>query len=193
MFFHKPLTSWVLKNSEVSKVALIAFNLWMYFGCKKWTKIITSSNVLQFHFVNSFNMKSQLLTIAWGKPSVNFSKAAMICSLVLVVLKSLLEVPSALRIPSILNPSVAVDEMVSLQTIYLGLVTALSLCSSSVGAHWSIWHIFSYMSYNKKMSEVPKNFSCKSQRYKNVTIELKDEIMEALRVSFWSILFVNNG
>lgn len=78
------------------------------------------------------------LTIAWGNPSVNFENAAITCSLVFVVLKSFVDVPSALLIPSILNPRVAVEEMVSLQTMYLGFVTPFRLCSSSVGAFMSI-------------------------------------------------------
>lgn len=41
------------------------------------------------------------------------------CSCVRVVLKSLLEVPSPRRTPSIRNPRVAVDEMVSRHTMYL--------------------------------------------------------------------------
>lgn len=107
------------------------------FGLQKRTKISYVSAILALQVV---------LTIACGKLSVNSEKALMICSFDLVVLKSLLEVPSDFRIPSIRNPKVAVDDMVSLQTMYLGLVTPFIRCSSSVGAFESIWHIFSYMS-----------------------------------------------
>ena len=50
---------------------------------------------------------------------VKFLKASETCSLVLVVLKSFEEVPSLFFTPSRRNPSVAVDDIVSLQTIYL--------------------------------------------------------------------------
>ena len=60
-----------------------------------------------------------VLTTACGKPYVKSWNACMICSLVLVVLKSLLDFPSLFLIPSIRKPSVAVDDIVSLHTIYL--------------------------------------------------------------------------
>ena len=50
-------------------------------------------------------MKSERLSITW--------------SLVLVVLNSLDDVPSLFLTPSIRKPNVAVDEIVSLQTMYL--------------------------------------------------------------------------
>lgn len=58
-----------------------------------------------------------ILTTTCGNPSVKLWNAAMICSLDLVVLKSLLLVPSEFLIPSILKPRVAVDEIVSLHTM----------------------------------------------------------------------------
>ena len=46
-------------------------------------------------------------------------KASNTCSLFFVVLKSFDDVPSLFFTPSIRKPKVAVDEIVSLQTIYL--------------------------------------------------------------------------
>ena len=60
-----------------------------------------------------------VLTTACGKPFVKSWNACIICSLVFVVLKSLLDFPSLFLIPSIRKPSVAVDDIVSLHTIYL--------------------------------------------------------------------------
>lgn len=54
-----------------------------------------------------------------GNSSVKSWKASMICWRVFVVLKSLLDLPSLLRIPSIRKPKVAVDDIVSLHTMYL--------------------------------------------------------------------------
>lgn len=54
------------------------------------------------------------------------------------------------RRTSIRKPNVAVLEIVSRHTMYLGLVTPLALCSSSLGASGSIWIIFSYMSCREK-------------------------------------------
>lgn len=62
-----------------------------------------------------------VLTTACGKPSVKSMKASLICECVLVVLKSLLDLPSLFLIPSILKPNVAVDEIVSRHTMYLQL------------------------------------------------------------------------
>ena len=55
----------------------------------------------------------------FGDLAMKFSKTLRICSLVLVVLKSLEEVPSLILTPSIRKPNVAVDDIVSLQTMYL--------------------------------------------------------------------------
>lgn len=52
-------------------------------------------------------------------------------------------------IPSILNPSVAVELMVSLHCMYRGLVTARWAFSSSVGASGSTSIIFWYMSLRR--------------------------------------------
>lgn len=51
--------------------------------------------------------------------------------------------------PSILNPSVAVELMVSLHCMYRGLVTARWAFSSSVGASGSTSIIFWYMSFRR--------------------------------------------
>ena len=55
--------------------------------------------------IDEEEMKSERVSITW--------------SLVLVVLNSLEEVPSHFLTPSIRNPKVAVDDIVSLHTIYL--------------------------------------------------------------------------
>ena len=55
--------------------------------------------------IDEAEMKSERLSITW--------------SLVLVVLNSLDDVPSLFLTPSIRKPNVAVDEIVSLQTMYL--------------------------------------------------------------------------
>lgn len=48
---------------------------------------------------------------------------------------------------SIRKPNVAVLDIVSRQTMYLGFVTPLARCSSSFGASLSICIIFSYISF----------------------------------------------
>ena len=58
-------------------------------------------------------------TTALGQPSVNIVTASLTCCRVRVVLKSLLEKPSLLRMPSMRKPRLAVDEMVSRHTMYL--------------------------------------------------------------------------
>ena len=60
-----------------------------------------------------------VLTTACGKPATKSLKACLICSFVFVVLKSLLDFPSLFLMPSIRNPRVAVDDIVSLHTMYL--------------------------------------------------------------------------
>lgn len=110
--------------------------------------------------INTFMVS--MLTTACGNPFVKSLKATMICSFVFVVLKSFEELPSALLIPSIRKPKVAVEDIVSLHTIYRGFVTPFILCSSSVGAPVSIWHIFSYISYTTitfvKTNNTQRNF-----------------------------------
>lgn len=54
-----------------------------------------------------------------GKPATKSRNASITWSRFLVVLKSLLDLPSLFLIPSIRKPNVAVDEIVSLQTMYL--------------------------------------------------------------------------
>ena len=59
------------------------------------------------------------LTAVAVDPEMKFLKAFRISSFSLVVLKSFEDDPSLFFTPSIRNPSVAVDEMVSRQTMYL--------------------------------------------------------------------------
>ena len=58
-------------------------------------------------------------TAVSGLDEVKCLKASATCDLVLVVLKSLEDVPSPFLIPSSRKPSVAVDDIVSRQTMYL--------------------------------------------------------------------------
>ena len=53
-------------------------------------------------------------------------------------------------IPSILNPSVAVEDKVSLHCMYRGLVMAFCAFSIGEGSFGSIAIILSYMSYERK-------------------------------------------
>ena len=61
----------------------------------------------------------RILTTVSQLLEVKFLKASDTCSLVFVVLKSFEEVPSLFFTPSRRNPSVAVEDIVSRQTIYL--------------------------------------------------------------------------
>ena len=58
-------------------------------------------------------------TAVSGLDEVKCLKASATCDLVLVVLKSLEDVPSPFLMPSSRKPSVAVDDIVSRQTMYL--------------------------------------------------------------------------
>ena len=60
-----------------------------------------------------------LTALFFADPWRKFLKTVKICSLVFVVLKSVEDVPSLFFTPSIRKPSVAVEDIVSLQTIYL--------------------------------------------------------------------------
>ena len=60
-----------------------------------------------------------MLTAVIDEEEMKSERASITWSLVLVVLNSLDDVPSLFLTPSIRKPKVAVDEMVSLQTIYL--------------------------------------------------------------------------
>ena len=76
--------------------------------------------------IDEAEMKSERLSITW--------------SLVLVVLNSLDDVPSLFLTPSIRKPNVAVDEIVSLQTMYLKNQFKIGI------------------SYNMQMVEIPTSF-----------------------------------
>ena len=65
------------------------------------------------------NESTRILTTVSQLLEVKFLKASDTCSLVFVVLKSFEEVPSLFFTPSRRNPSVAVEDIVSRQTIYL--------------------------------------------------------------------------
>ena len=69
------------------------------------------------HFQPCF--KRSFLTAVAVDPEMKFLKAFSISSFSLVVLKSLEDDPSLFFTPSIRNPSVAVEEMVSRHTMYL--------------------------------------------------------------------------
>lgn len=80
----------------------------------------------------SWGRNAFLLTITCGNPATKSRNASITWSLLLVVLKSLLDFPSLFLIPSIRKPNVAVDEIVSLQTIYLLAKTKRALIISNV-------------------------------------------------------------
>ena len=73
--------------------------------------------LLQFYKAKTKQNKK--LTTIDGDADEKSLKASNTCSLFFVVLKSFDDVPSLFFTPSIRKPKVAVDEIVSLQTIYL--------------------------------------------------------------------------
>lgn len=95
-------------------------------------------------------------TKACGWSLTKSFKTSSICWLEPTVLKSLVELPSCFRIPSIRNPRLAVDEMVSRHTMYLGLVTPPDRSSSGVGAFGSTCSIFSNISFTNNSSKKEK-------------------------------------
>ena len=59
------------------------------------------------------------LTAVSADPEMKFLKDSIICSFVFVVLNSLDDVPSFFLTPSMRKPKVAVEDIVSRQTMYL--------------------------------------------------------------------------
>lgn len=104
-----------MKNLDFISVSRIVFNLPMYLGCG--TEKRRRQRLLLAEFSRGQN--AFLLTITCGNPATKSRNASITWSLLLVVLKSLLDFPSLFLIPSIRKPNVAVDEIVSLQTMYL--------------------------------------------------------------------------
>ena len=72
---------------------------------------------LNMTLLKKFKFLILKITKACGWSLINSRKTARICADVLVVLKSLLDVPSCLRMPSMRNPRVAVDDIVSRHTM----------------------------------------------------------------------------
>lgn len=91
-----------------------------------------------------------------GKPATKSRNASITWSRFLVVLKSLLDLPSLFLIPSIRKPNVAVEEIVSLQTMYLRIeidwmiIMYLNRCLSYI-LYYYCWR---HHNINHRLSEL---------------------------------------